>query len=171
MLKKTEAMEIIKDYLIAKKIGFETVNESKELLLVEDVDCIVIPRFVDKVIGQGIEIQLRFRDNHLYLMAFYSQVFCSKEKYDLICRFLNYINTYLCYDIILDFNMALDEETGDIYDGVMIRYETLDSYFEEVLDYILNFQKQLLEDICYPLVMLQDGRWDLPAAQKHIKCL
>lgn len=102
------------------------------------------------------------------LMAYYSQIFATTDKYAELTRILNYINGHLCYESILIHTMVLDEETGDIYNGVQIRYETLEEFFYDVMDYVLSFQKQLLEDICIPIVMTQTGKWDFNKARAYI---
>lgn len=169
MLEKCNAIQRVKDYLKNHNIEFVPVNESNRPLLIADVDSIVIPCFVERVIGKSIEVQLRFREEHLYLMAYYSQIFASSDRHIELIRLLNYINKHLCYESILMHTMVLDEETGDIYNGVHIRYETLEGFFYDVMDYVLNFQKQLLEDMCIPAVMIQSGEWDFNKARKYIE--
>lgn len=168
MLVKADAIKMIKGYLEKSGIHYEAINELKKPVLLSNVDCIVIPCPADKVIGSWIEVQLRFREEHIYMMAYYSQIFATEEKYGEIIRLLNHMNVHLGYETMLQHMLALDENTGDIYNGVQIRYETLEQYFYEVMDYILNFQKQLLEDICIPLVMLQSDEWNLSKAKKYI---
>lgn len=169
MLEKYNAMQRVKNYLRNHNFKYVSFNESNRPLLIADVDCIVIPCSAERVIGKSIEVQLRFREGHLYLMAYYSQIFATSDKYAELIRLLNYINGHLCYESILMHTMVLNEETGDIYNGVQIRYETLEEFFYDVMDYVLNFQKQLLEDICIPVIMLQTGEWDFHKARKYIE--
>lgn len=168
MLKKIDSSQKVKNYLRNNNIKYVPINESNRLLKIDDVDCIVIPCYVERVIGRSIEVQLRFREGHIYLMAYYSQIFATSDKYAELMRLLNYINGHLCYESIMMHNMVLNEETGDIYNGVQIRYETLEEFFYDVMNYVLNFQKQLLEDICIPIVMIQDGKWDFNKTRAYI---
>ena len=161
-------MNMMKKYLNNRNISYKLVHETNIPTLVDNIDCLVIPCYAEYVIGRWIELSLRFRKEHVYLMAYYSQVFSTEENYNVIVRFLNYINAQVHYETILDHNVVLDEVTGDIYNGVLIRYETLEYCFYDVMDYILFFQKQLLEDICLPLVMSQQGKWDQSKAIKYI---
>ncbi len=169
MLDKPNALQRVKNYLRNHNIKYVPFNESNRPLLIADVDCIVIPCSAERVIGKSIEVQLRFREGHLYLMAYYSQIFATSDKYADLMRLLNHINGHLCYESIFMHTMVLDEETGDIYNGVQIRYETLEEFFYDVMDYALSFQKQLLENICIPAVMIQAGEWDFHKAKKHIE--
>lgn len=168
MLEKSNAMKRVKNYLVDHNFKFVPFNESNRPLLIADVDCIVVPCSAESVIGKRIEVQLRFREDYLYLMAYYSQIFATQDKYAELVRLLNYINGHLCFESILMHTMVLDEETGDIYNGVQIRYETLEKFFFDVMDYALSFQKQLLENICIPAVMIQTGEWDFSMARKYI---
>lgn len=168
MFKKRDTIQKVKDYLQNHNIEYVLFNESLRPIIITDVDCIIIPCCVERVIGKSIEVQLRFCEGHLYLMAYYSQIFSTSDKYVELMRLLNYINGYLCYDSILMHTMVLNEETGDIYNGVQIRYETLEEFFYDAMGYVLNFQKQLLEDICIPLVMIQTGEWDFDMARAYI---
>ncbi|MFV0342578.1 MAG: hypothetical protein ACK5JH_06740 [Anaerocolumna sp.] len=168
MFEKTNAMQRVKNYLRNHNFRYVPFNESNRPLLITDVDCIIIPCSAENVIGKSIEVQLRFREEYLYLMAYYSQIFATPDKYTELMRLLNYINGHLCYESILMHAMVLDEETGYIYNGVQIRYETLEEFFFDVMDYALSFQKQLLENICIPAVMIQTGEWDFYKARKYI---
>lgn len=168
MLSKIMAMNMIKSYLNNNCIEYELVHESKSPVLLDNIDCVVIPCHAELVIGRWIEVTLRFRERHLYLMAYYNQVFCTPDKYSCIARFLNHVNAKLHYETIFEHKMILDEETGDIYNGVMIRYESLKNSFGDVMDYIVCFQKQLLEDIGIPLVMLQCEKWSFIKSKEYI---
>lgn len=169
MLNKSVAIKLVKKYLNDRHIQYASVNESKKPILVDSIDCLVISCYAERVLGRWIEMSLRFREEHVYLMAYYSQIFSSPEKYNEISRMLNHINAHLHYNTILNHNMVLDEETGDIYNGVLIRYEILENCFYDVMEYILHFQKQLLEDVGIPLVMLKTSKWDLITAKKYIE--
>lgn len=167
-INKIEAMKKVKSYLDTWRIDYTPIQEMQKLELIEDIDCIVIPQSSSYVIGKDIEIQLRFRQEHVYLMAYYAQIFATKENYSDMTRLLNHINGKLSYNSILDHSMVLDEDTGDIYNGVLIRYELLQDRLHDVMRFILEFQKQLLSEICYPLVKLETKEWTLDEAKAHI---
>ena len=121
-----------------------------------------------ETIGGTIEASIKFRDEHLYVMAYYKEPFVSAGTYPKILSLLNHANTRLCYSSILDHRLGLDEDTGDIFNAALIRYETLVLYPEETLFYIINHQRQLLEDLCLPIFALERNRWSVEAAKSYL---
>ena len=155
MTKKDLMKRKITNYFDNHGIYYRYLNESGIPVDMLKIDTIHIGPVCANVLGNHIETMLRFRENHLYVMSYYSQKITTGGKAGIsqICELINYINATVSYDTPYDQKLILDD-TSDIATCTLIRYESLDVDFYGTINYLLNFQAQFLEDICVPLVWL-----------------
>ena len=97
------------------------------------------------MIGGRIETSVRFMEEYCYCQSYYCQPIAKTEEKSIkAARICNYMNLHLHWDCntLFEHNYFFNEEDGDLFNGCLIRYELLDAYFQEAMDYILNFSVQ-----------------------------
>ncbi len=159
---KNEAKKRFIEYLKTEQISYKLLNETGKLAPLEDVDTIYLSCIIVDVIGGRIETSVKFMEAHCYCQSYYCQpVTDTEEKAIKAARMVNYMNLHLAWDCntLFEHNYFYNEEDGDIFNGCLIRYELLDTYFYEAMDHILNFSVQQIADVCIPVIFYLEGKF------------
>ena len=159
---KTEAKTRFVDYLTAEHIPYKVLNETGKVAPIEDIDTIYLSCNIEDVIGGRIETSVRFMEEHCYCQSYYCQPIAeTEEKAVKAARMVNYMNLHLLWDCntLFEHNYFLNEEDGDLFNGCLIRYELMDSYFQDSMDHILNFSVQQIADVCIPVIFHLTGKY------------
>ncbi len=168
-MNKLEAKRTIINYFKNTSIEYRFLNEEKKPMRLDDSDTVYLCACIPNVIGGYIETSIRFRDEHLYCQSYYCKpVVHNEEEAIRAARIVNYLNVHLEYDCdtLYDHSFVFDEDTGDVFNGCLIRYELLDEYFYESMNHILNFSVQQIADVCMAVLFYIHGRLDYFTATK-----
>lgn len=152
---KEEVKRRIFDYFKTNGIAYRFLNEEKKPIMLETSDTVYLCVNIPEVIGGHIETCIRFREEYLYAQSYYCQPVTHNEEENIrAARIINYLNMNLNYDCnsLYDHIFILDEAEGDIFNGLLIRYELINECFYESMDHILNFSVQQLVDVCVPVI-------------------
>lgn len=169
MFSKVQAYQKMKKYLDANNIENVSINDSGTIVLLEDTILhLVCP--ADRCISRCVEQDIIFGEEYLLVKAFYATVFAKEKDYADLFHLINYINANVAYHSLLDCRLALDEKYGDIFIRSKIPVTLLETMFQEVMDFILNFNIQMLSDIAIPLCAVCSGDYDIYMARRYIDC-
>lgn len=159
---KNEAKKRFIEYLTTEHISYNMLNETGKVAPLEDIDTIYLSCNIEDVIGGRIETSVRFMEEHCYCQSYFCQpVAVTEEKTIKAARMVNYMNLHLVWDCntMFEHNYFYNEEDGDIFNGCLIRYGLLDTYFYEAMDHILNFSVQQIADVCIPVIFYLEGKF------------
>lgn len=169
MFGKVQAYRKMKKYLDANNIRSVPINNSGTIVSLEDTTLhLVCP--ADRCISRCVEQDIFFCEEYILVKAFYASVFAEEKDYPVLFHLINYINSNVAYQSLLECRLALDENYGDIFIRSKIPMELFEAMFQEVMDFILNFNIQMLSDIAIPLYKVCSGDYDIYMARRYIDC-
>ena len=164
---KSEASQKVRKYFSNNSISYKFLNEEDKPVLLDSLDTVYLCAEIPEVIGRYIETSIRFREESLYCQTYYCQPVVHNEEDTMkAAKMVNYLNMNYSSHWLCEHTFVLDEDTGDIFNACMIRYELLEKYFYESMDYILNYLVQQLVDVCVPIIFYIIGKYSYFEATK-----
>ena len=169
---KAEAKRKFINYLTAEHIPYQLLNETGKLALLENIDTIYLSSHIVNVIGECVEISVRFSEDHCYCQSYYCQPIAdTEEKAIKAARVCSYMNMNLLWDCnsLFEHHYFFNEEDGDLFNGCLIRYELLETYFHDSMNHILNFSVQQIADVCIPVLLYLEGDYSYDDFKDYLK--
>lgn len=95
----------------------------------------------------------------------------TEEKAIKAARICNYMNLNLSWDCnsLFEHNYFCNKEDGDIFNGCLIRYELMDTYFQDAMDHILNYSVQQIADVCIPVIFYLVGKFSYEECKEYLE--